>query len=937
MREAMHFLNRLRLWWLFETTATLLLLFLRLLAAGIPLLLLYVWADVALALPEATRQLWNLLLPALLLGASLFGLRPPGALEALALRLDRARRDPRRTIACAHDLCILPGDTSPLHETMRAAAVAQGSEALRRAPLSAVVPFRPLLLTLVVAVAAAAFARAARDRHPEATRVALSRLRNPSADIAPWTPLHFEFLPENPSVVYGEDIQLGVRITNGELRHPVTIRTRVDGVERESGSYREGENVFSQRLEQVTQPVEYAFFHGRVRSEWREVTLQTLPRITAARVTLTPPAYTGRPATTFAFGERNLTGLPGTHVALEVESNRPLSGGELKVIAGDGASEARVTAEAGEGNQVRFQWYLETDARLEARVRDIRGGASVRPLAGNQRLEADRPPRAHLVEPQRFLLATPGSRVPVKIRADDDIGVTRVTLVRGLSGFIDRARPLWEGDPIRRKEMETELDLGALGVEPGQVLELYVEARDHRPGSPATGVSDLAMVHVITEEEYAIHLRNRERIEGFRARFAISSSVLEEVGTALLSLRELLAGEPDIETVDAALTETAAVLRRAEETFRQLGEDFPIYDIEGETRAALDRLRGHFAQQAETLESLSHRDADLELRVESMAAAFAGVRAEQAEAEALSEAFLRLGELFEQTVAFQRLIQRQEELERQFGRHAYSLAPEDRERLQQLGERQRQVARDLRAWMEETRKRADALPGEHRDWADQVEDMLSGLEAAGVEEVLEQAAGAAANEAHRRAWELSRAALEILRPQRPPGEQQDGGGEGEENPFAQMCRGGAPFPGGGGGGGDPLANSLEQLLQALRNQLGQSQRRGEGPTPGGSGGGPGGFSDDGYAVRGSSALNIPLLGPNRHHFNLPRGQEVDGVTFGTGGGTGGTRVALLREGTAPDAPTEDITAEEIRFQEVPERYREAIRRYFNLDDERSPQ
>ena len=904
--------------WLLENLAALLRLLLRMLAISIPLLMLYVWADAVFALPEATRRVWNILLPALVVGTALIGLRPPTPLQDLALRLDKYRRDRRRTISCALDLC--DDDSAPRHPGMQETAISEGRTSLKRTSLAALIPFPALAVTGAFALAAGFAAHHLTQTHADVVDIVLARLRDPGADIAPWTRLQFEFLPEDPSVVYGGDIQLGVRIHNGIPEHPVQLRTRIDGVEREAGCFREAEDTFSQRLEQVTQPIEFCFTVGRIRSEWRRVELQVLPRVTGARVHLRPPEYSGFPTREFAFGEQGIEALQGATVTLRVASNRPLAGGELNLHSGADAPPAPIRARIDDDGMAVFRWQLQDDADLSLQLVDLRGNRMDRPLTGRQRVVGDRRPVAVLTEPPRFALATPETRLQVKGHGIDDIGVTRLALIRGMPGFIDRSTVLWEGDPQRRRDFTMELPLDQIGVEPGQTLELFLETRDHRPDAPEIGVSEMVRIQIITTEEYALQLRNREKLDGFRDRFAISSSILQEVGQAYQTLHEVLQGNPSVEEVDAALAEAAAVLERAADVFRALEEDFPIYDLEAAAADSLRNLREHFETQAETLSGMSHRDMDLDLRVQEMAGAFLQHQEDHAPHQEQAENFIKVGELLEQTTRFQQLIQRQEALEREFARYAYSLPPEERDRLRRLERRQRELQEELREWVNTTRDRAEALPNEFESLREQVHEMLENLEKAEADTLMGDAANAAANEANRQAWQRARAALEALR--NPP-EPDPETGEGGENNFGEMCRGGNP----GFGDSPGMANALDQLLNALRNSLGQ----GQGGSPGGGGGGPGGFSDDGFATRGSSTLDIPVLGPNRMNFDLPRDQRVEG--FSLGQGRGGARQATRRTGTATEPGAEALSADEIRIQQTPERYREAVRTFFDLSTE----
>jgi hypothetical protein len=194
--------------------------------------------------------------------------------------------------------------------------------------------------------------------------------------------------------------------------------------------------------------------------------------------------------------------------------------------------------------------------------------------------------------------------------------------------------------------------------------------------------------------------------------------------------------------------------------------------------------------------------------------------------------------------------------------------------------------------------------------------MIQDLKESALRDNLRGAADAVANEANRQAFQRASAALEAMKA--TPEDQRD-------SPFQQACRGGGMPQ----GAGDPLSASLDQLLQALNN----ADRSGEG-QPGGSGGGPGGFSDDGYAVGGSSLLNVPMLGPNRHRFDMPRGGFVEGGA--ASGGRPGQRQADLRQGEGVSGSDGPANLPAVEWESTPSRYRNAVRAYFEQAPENAP-
>jgi hypothetical protein len=905
-------------WRVMESLASLALFLLRLLAFGIPLLCLYAVADALLSLPPATRQTWNLLLPILLAAACAQGLRLPGPLASLALRLDCFANDRRRTLSCALDL-ERESDASPLHAEMRRSALADAVTQLHSLPLRAVIPVPALALAAGIALLGAAGAFALARAFPDAAHTVLARLRDPSADIAPWTRLRFIVSPETPRVLYGQDLPVTVRIEGGTLRHPLLLRTRIAGVEREAPCFREDETRFSQRLEQVTEPLEFSFSTGRIRSEWTRVDVEWLPQVRSARIRLEPPAYSGRPTRSIAFGERPLEGLPGTRAELRLTSNRPLSGGKLTLLR-DGRPDEVLPAQLDANGEAVFTWTFENSAAISVTVADTLGHSLAQPLRGLQRVIPDAAPEVSLSEPPPFMLATPSIRIPLRGAATDDIGITRLTLVRGMPGFVDRPRLLDAGPSQRRRDFEDHLDLAALGVVPGQVIEIYLEAQDLRPDGGRSGVSPLSRIQIISDEEYAHNLRLAEHLEGFRERFHAATQAMQQASEALDELRKTVDGDPELPTLAAALEKAADAQRAAAADFEKLAEDFPIYDIESDAQQRLTDLRDHFNAQADALSAIDPNDMALAEKV----AALAGANQEKMENAqgnlAASEAFLRLGEMLEQTTEFQRIVERQQTLVRILERYAYALPAEGRAALRRLGEIQTGIRDELEAWMAKTRERADALPSEFVELGEQAKAVVEAIERAEVIKLMEGAATSAANEDNRESLRLARAALDALR--KAVEEETEG------NDFAQMCQGNQPgnMPGQGSG----LGQSLQQLLEALRNR----PFPGSGRKPGGSGGGIGGFSDDGFFTQGSSPLHMPMRGPNRGGSELPRGQEVDGVS--RGGSGGGSRQGPRSDGApggrsaAPSAPVELI------LEQAPPNYRDAIRGFYAIPRENTP-
>jgi hypothetical protein len=394
---------------------------------------------------------------------------------------------------------------------------------------------------------------------------------------------------------------------------------------------------------------------------------------------------------------------------------------------------------------------------------------------------------------------------------------------------------------------------------------------------------------------------------------------MREADRALESLRkEVERDQASRESLQQAVDQAAEAARRAAGAFDILAEDFPVFALEEKGRQSLEKMRDHFEELTQGLQALDVDSMAFDRDVAALAgehreqrAAFERTREEQ-------ERFVTLGKLLEQTADYRVLLERQELLLRWFERYAYALPSESREPLERLARHQRALRQELEAWMNETGKRVGALHPEDADWARQALEMIHQLKTDQAADWMRQAAEAAENKNNTGAVEAARKALEAMR-----GKNQNR--EGGENPFENLCRGNGSctLP------GDALGQSLRQLLDAMRNPGGGRSGR-----SGMSGGGVGGFSDDGFAAPGSSPLHIPMQGPNRHRYDLPYGQAVEGFS-----GTGGDGPAIgsdTTQGAGTGAGNTRATPAEHILEQAPPRYREAMRRFYDIQTEETP-
>ncbi len=423
-------------------------------------------------------------------------------------------------------------------------------------------------------------------------------------------------------ILYGGSAEVSATITGAPMEAQVWMITRKVGQKvQRAACFQEGGARYAQRLENVTAPVEFCFAVGRARSHWHQVDLQLQPQVMLARVRLVPPPYTRQLVREFPAGQEDLNGVRGTKVMLTLTSNRPLKEGALTIEPRHSpkGAEQVVNARLVSERAASFEWTLQGDAEAKATLRDVRGTPTAEPLVLHQKLIPDEAPKLVLTEPHEFSMATPSAVIKVEGTVEDDFGIEQIDWVRSVVGFNDRGVSLRKGAAGTHSEINMELNLGLLGVEAGQVLEFYAEALDNNPYVSGVGASGVARVKVISDDEYAEMIRNREGIEQFIARYEVAAEAMKKVITSLGELQGLVLWKnPDRVKLAATVKKSFDAHTAAETQFRLLARDFAVYDSEKELKKTSAEILGKLAENKAELEAMREPGPDNTAKAEGM-------------------------------------------------------------------------------------------------------------------------------------------------------------------------------------------------------------------------------------------------------------------------------------------------------------------------------
>ena len=886
-----------------------------LLRVGPPLLAvaaLLLLLDLLLALPGSARAILGsvaLVGLALRFGGSVWqALRSPAATVARAA--DDAGDDRRRSILSAWELLqsgLADGDEG-LSAALANRAAERGHQRLASAPSVRAHRARALRRKGAGALLAVLASGLALWQGQPAADILLRRLVTPWQDIPPWSRLHFRVSPDPARVPFGGELTLAVTVSGAEVKAPVEIETRAAGTTQRSTCFAEGEGRYAIRLENVVEPLEFCFRSGRARTTWQRLELRMQPRILGASVAVQPPAYSGLEARRFALGQAPVKALKGSRLTLRLICNRAVPTGTLKLTDAATGKLVTVQGQAQPDGSMRFQWQVAGAGFGVASVTSADDLSCRTPVEFRQLLVEDAPPRAVIHEPGLFALATPTSRVPIRAVAEDDLGLDRVTLVRTVAGFRDRGKvvPVRSGE--KEREITLELAMATLGVQPGEILEFYVEAQDRNPELTGIGLSEVTRLRIISEEEHAKMLRRRIAAEGLGQRYAQAAAAMRDLLATAEALRKALKDGDE-----ARAAELHAQLRKqteeAREQFGKLADEAVAYDIENGLRDALKDRIGDLKVLEHWLGKMGPKDERLPQTLDEMVQRLQPGTQELTKKAQEAENVASIAAVMRRAGEFQKLLQRQRFLVRRL-RRTSNAEPI----MLTLGAEQDRIREALAGFQQRLRAAAGNLPPELDELKATALAFATDVDTRRIGETMAEAATASREPdvvTARKKATVALAAMEAML------KQPCKGGEG----FAGLCQGEMRFtvP-------DPLAATCNQIMGAL----GLGTGTGTGQGVGGGSGDPGdGFRAGGYGT----GRGIPVFGKPRSSASAATGPARAGGTGQKGGkGRGG------RNDTAPPAHEarggEEKGTEESRSRApagVHPRYREALRRYYEVN------
>jgi hypothetical protein len=524
---------------------------------------------------------------------------------------------------------------------------------------------------------------------------------------------------------------------------------------------REQPGRFHATIDVVTKDLKYWFEAGDDSTKSRRSTIRVVPRpgVVEAIASVEPPPYASHAQARISdLADGPVQAPIGGWVEIAVRASKPLPPGRGEATAGLRLEDDRMIpmlVDPVDHQRLRSRFEVREDLRFRIELRDAEGFENRGAVDYTVLATPDMPPNVAVLEPRATAELTPRGTIPMFIRAEDDFGVTGLTLAAERIGGGTHRTPLSDAMQVTPGDAGIEAivrhvwSVEPLSLSPGDLLLYHVEATDNFPNPDGTGQigrSSTMRIRIISEVEFDIRLRSDlARLEARLRQAALDEIELLDRTTSLIKRDDPLPPltDKEHETITSTAGDQARLvgrLRDLAQRFRQLTDQM-IHNRSGEEgmperiRSIEDALEqiasGPMSEARAALERVRERT-DMPAQQAALGDA---AREEQAAVDQLQALIARMsewGSFHELTTRTRDLLDRQEELRRQtadlgrttLGRPVESLTEPETAALRRTGRQQEQLATDLEQLLARMRQLAASARPQDRAAAEAVDAAL---------------------------------------------------------------------------------------------------------------------------------------------------------------------------------------------------------------------
>jgi hypothetical protein len=226
----------------------------------------------------------------------------------------------------------------------------------------------------------------------------------------------------------------------------------------------------------LPESVEYYVEAGPLRSRHFNLRVLDLPGVKNIRVTYRYPSWTHLQNVSEERGG-DLRAVQGTQADLEIETDRPLRDGVLVVN-----DDQQLQLTGGEHNIYKTTVSMEKDGVYHVAALDQRQPVRI---SNDFFIEArvPNPPNVVIARPDHDYRASPIEEVTISVKADDEFGLSDMTLHYSVNGGAEQKVDLLKQRGVKQADGSLTISLEDSKLIPGDVVSLYATAKDSRTES----------------------------------------------------------------------------------------------------------------------------------------------------------------------------------------------------------------------------------------------------------------------------------------------------------------------------------------------------------------------------------------------------------------------------------------------------------------------
>ncbi len=262
----------------------------------------------------------------------------------------------------------------------------------------------------------------------------------------------------------------------------------------------ESPSTFAYRVAAVEHSFKYRLRAGDGQTQWNSVTVVDRPALAEVRLTLTAPAYVGRPKYEKSYLPERVRAIEGSRLTLEMRPEFPLERLELRLTTEqetDDSDEAETAVEtlivvAGDDGWYRFETILEVDFSLSPVLFGPHDLTNEDRAECNIRVIADKAPVAHVISPTDEMSVNADDVIDIKFEAHDDHGIAMAELIvyddsNTKEGELPEVLSITQiplGDQEQQKHVmaAAQLDLSKFNFIDGANISYAIRVTDNRTG-----------------------------------------------------------------------------------------------------------------------------------------------------------------------------------------------------------------------------------------------------------------------------------------------------------------------------------------------------------------------------------------------------------------------------------------------------------------------